>query len=203
MSKRSYNQNCVLARAGDVIGERWTLLLLRDLMVAPRRYGELLDSLKGIGTNLLAARLKELSGAGIVTRGEDAEGVTRYALTDSGRALEPTLLALIRWSMVHGPENRPGDHHLEDWDLLALKALFQPEAAGELSVVVQFETTGFQGWVRINQGEMEIGLGVEANRDVVIGGTVGDLFLGKKAPHELVTGGKAARLRPFMSVFSA
>jgi DNA-binding HxlR family transcriptional regulator len=54
MSKRSYQQNCALARAGDVIGERWSLLLVRDLLVAPRRFNELLASLKGMGTNLLA-----------------------------------------------------------------------------------------------------------------------------------------------------
>ena len=116
MKKRSYQQNCALARANDIIGERWTLLLLRDLLVFPRRFNELLASAKGMGSNLLAARLKHLEAAGIVERARDAGGLQRYAITDRGRALEPAILALIRWGLNYGPANQADDHHHADDD---------------------------------------------------------------------------------------
>jgi DNA-binding HxlR family transcriptional regulator len=122
MSKRSYKQNCALARANDVIGERWTLLLVRDLLISPHRFNQLLASQKGMGTNLLASRLKDLETANIVERRAGEGGARLYVLTERGRALEPAVLALIRWGLTHGPENRPGDHHHDEWDLLALKA---------------------------------------------------------------------------------
>ena len=68
MSKRRYGQYCSLARALDVVGERWTLLIIRELLNGPRRYQEMLDNLPGIGTNLLAARLRDLGDAGIVRK---------------------------------------------------------------------------------------------------------------------------------------
>ena len=114
MSKRSYKQNCALARANDVIGERWTLLLVRDLLISPRRFNQLHASQKGMGTNLLASRLKDLEMANVVERRAGEGGARLYALTERGRALEPAVLALIRWGLTHGPENRPGDHHHDD-----------------------------------------------------------------------------------------
>ena len=68
MTKRSYGQYCAVARGLDLIGDRWTLLIARDLLLGPKRYKDLLDGLPGIGTNLLAARLRELAGAGLVER---------------------------------------------------------------------------------------------------------------------------------------
>ncbi|MFQ6006768.1 MAG: winged helix-turn-helix transcriptional regulator, partial [Woeseia sp.] len=82
MAKRSYRQNCSLARAADIIGERWTLLLLRDLLVGPRRFGELSRSQKGMGSNLLATRLRELEAASILQRQEADKGSPYYALTE-------------------------------------------------------------------------------------------------------------------------
>ena len=87
--KRSYKQNCALAHAMDVVGERWTLLIVRELLVGPRRYGELLNNLSGIGTNLLADRLKELEAAELIAK----EG-SRYLLTENGAA------ARVRGSMT-------------------------------------------------------------------------------------------------------
>lgn len=202
MGRRSYNQNCVLARAGDVIGERWTILLVRDLLIAPRRFGALLASLKGIGTNLLSLRLKDLEAAGIIERGTDEDGAGNYALTDRGRALEPSVLALIRWSMIHGPENQPGDLHRPDWDLLALKALFQPDLADDLTVCVQFRAQDFEGWVRIEDRQMNIGIGADVDADVTVNGTIADLFLGSENRQELLINGKRASLQRFVSAFA-
>lgn len=200
MSKRSYGQNCALARANDVIGERWTLLLIRDLLVAPRRFKELLASLEGIGSNLLAKRLRDLEAAGILER--KGNGARVYALSGRGRALEPAVLALIRWGLLHGPENQPGDHHKDDWDLLALKSAFRPKRAKKLGLVVQFDADDLQGWVRIADRRMTIGLGTRADADITINGTVGDLFLTDDDPVKLLAAGDPVDLDRFMATFA-
>jgi len=202
MAKRSYRQNCALARSIDVIGERWTLLLVRDLLVGPRRFRDLARSLKGMGTNLLSDRLKELESAGLVERRNVEGGAHGYALTASGLALEPAILALVRWGLVYGPENQPGDHHQDDWDLVALKALFQPQRAGDLSTSVQFSSDELQGWMRIEAGAVSIGLGQRESPDLVIGGTIAELFTGDAAAESLLAAGDPNDLQQFMKAFA-
>jgi DNA-binding HxlR family transcriptional regulator len=96
---RSYAQLCGIATALDVIGDRWTPLVVRDLMLGPLRFGDLAAGLPGIGTNTLAARLKQLETSGVVQRRllPLPDGGTVYELTSYGRELEPILLALGRW----------------------------------------------------------------------------------------------------------
>jgi len=98
-SPRSYNQLCGIAAALDVIGDRWTTLVLRDLLLGPLRFGDLADGLPGIGTNTLAVRLRHLEDAGVVQRTllQLPDRGTAYELTDYGRELEPVLMALGRW----------------------------------------------------------------------------------------------------------
>jgi DNA-binding HxlR family transcriptional regulator len=97
--KRRYRERSGLAAALDVIGERWTLLIVRELLHAPRRYGELLEALPGIGTNLLANRLRDLEAAGVVGRvlAPSPQSAVVYELTDRGRALKPAIDALQAW----------------------------------------------------------------------------------------------------------
>jgi DNA-binding HxlR family transcriptional regulator len=96
---RSYAQLCGIATALDVIGDRWTPLIVRDLLLGPLRFGDLADGLAGIGTNTLTERLKGLEAAGVIARRLLAlpERGTVYELTDYGRELEPILMALGRW----------------------------------------------------------------------------------------------------------
>jgi DNA-binding HxlR family transcriptional regulator len=202
MSKRSYRQNCALARANDVIGERWTLLLVRDLLISPLRFNQLLASQKGMGTNLLASRLKNLETTNVVERREGEGGARLYTLTEGGRALEPAVLALVRWGLTHGPENRPGDHHHDDWDLLALKAMFQPDRARGLTVCVQFDAPELEGWARIEDGEMCIGIGKAGDADVVINGTITDLFVDAENRLDLLAKGEPSSLKRFMHAFT-
>jgi len=96
---RTYNQECVLAYAFDLLGERWTFLIVRELFLGPRRFGDLHASLPGIGTNLLSKRLKELEEAGLVTA--TGEQRASYRLTDTGEELRPTLRALMLWSIKY------------------------------------------------------------------------------------------------------
>src|SRR3954471_12257937 len=94
MDRRSYNQFCGLARALDIVGERWTMLVVRNLLLGPQRYSELMRGLPGITTNLLAKRLREMEDLGLIERVPDAEA---YRLTPRGAALEPAVHALGRW----------------------------------------------------------------------------------------------------------
>jgi DNA-binding HxlR family transcriptional regulator len=96
---RSYGQLCGIATAFDVIGDRWAGLVVRDLLFGPLRFGELVDGLPGIGTNTLAARLKDLEGSGVVRRQllPLPDRGTVYELTPYGRELEPILMGLGRW----------------------------------------------------------------------------------------------------------
>jgi DNA-binding HxlR family transcriptional regulator len=101
---KTYGQRCSLARALDLVGERWTLLVVRELLLGPRRYTDLLDGLPGVGTNILAARLADLQDAQLVTKTTlpRPTAVTVYELTDAGRALAPSIRALSEWGDEHG-----------------------------------------------------------------------------------------------------
>jgi DNA-binding HxlR family transcriptional regulator len=101
---KTYGQRCPLARALDLIGERWTFLVVRELLLGPRRYTDLLDGLPGVGTNILAARLATLQTAQLVTKRTlpAPTAVTVYELTGAGRALRPTVRALSEWGEQHG-----------------------------------------------------------------------------------------------------
>ena len=97
MTQRSYHQYCGLARALDQVGDRWAMLIVRNLLLGPQRYGQLLQGLPGIASNLLSSRLRALGECGVVVREGD-----RYALGPRGRELEGALGALATWGGV-GP----------------------------------------------------------------------------------------------------
>src|SRR3954451_13536536 len=99
MTERSYGQFCGLARALDLVGERWALLLIRDLLVSPKRFTDLRRGLPKIPSNILSDRLKELEEAGGVERRivPRPSGAVVYQLTEYGNELEDTVLALGRW----------------------------------------------------------------------------------------------------------
>src|SRR5258706_6605219 len=117
---KRYGQACAIARALDVVGERWSLLLVRELTLGPRRYRDLAAGLPGIPSNVLAARLKDLQAAGVITRRTlpAPADVTVYELTDAGRALQPALSELLDWGLRYGPEPSPGDEVQPGWALL-------------------------------------------------------------------------------------
>ncbi|GHH33347.1 winged helix-turn-helix transcriptional regulator [Lentzea cavernae] len=135
MKRRDFGQYCGLARALELVGERWALLIVRNLIVRPRRYTELQTSLAGIPTNVLATRLKELEQAGIVERQvapAPARGVV-YTLTEVGRSLEPALLSLARWGATQLGEPQRGDVVTPEGLVLNLRAVFQPDQAAGLT----------------------------------------------------------------------
>ena len=128
MPKRSYGQYCALARAFDVIGERWTPLLLRELAMGPRRYADLVEGLPGIGTSLLAQRLKELEAEGLVRKRFLSPPAARwvYDLSEEGRDLAQALVPLARWGAKRmGPRGKGEAFRLE-WFLLFLRSAADP-----------------------------------------------------------------------------
>lgn len=157
MKVRNYRQNCALARASDLLGERWTLLIVRDLLVSPRRYSELEKRLKGMGANLLARRLKDMVAAGLIKTGGAR---APYQLTETGRSLEPMVLEMIKWSLRWFPASAdPNNLHFPDWDLLALKALFVPTIDLNSPVLAQFRYEEWSAWVRVTSDQYSHGLG--------------------------------------------
>ncbi|EWM18692.1 helix-turn-helix domain-containing protein [Kutzneria sp. 744] len=131
MKRRQFGQHCGLARALELVGERWALLIVRDLLVRPRRYTDLQHALPGRPTNVLSARLKELERAGIVER-QIAPAPQRgvlYTLTDTGRELEPAILALGRWGAAQLGKPRPGDTVTAESLTMTLRTVFDAEAA--------------------------------------------------------------------------
>jgi len=133
---RSYGQFCALARALDLVGDRWTLLVVRELLVADASYGELQHGLPGIATNLLADRLRQLEAHGLVWR-EATGKATRYGLTPRGKGLAEVVHALIRWGapeMSRGPD---GDISRAEWLVVALSALVErAQDGGRLGFLV-------------------------------------------------------------------
>lgn len=117
---RTYNQDCILAHALDLLGERWTLLILRELFLGPQRFGDLQAGLPGIGANLLSKRLKELEEAGLVTTSASGDKRGRYRLTPMGEALRPSVRSLMKWSILfflERPESSPARECIYSDDL--------------------------------------------------------------------------------------
>src|SRR5687767_11072460 len=132
MARRSYDQYCGLARALDVVGERWTLLVVRNLLLGPQRYSELLRGLPGITTNLLAKRLREMEEHGLVerVRPSASDAGNSYRLTPLGAALEPAVHALGRWGWHRMAHARRGDHRSLEWLLVALRRRYRGDRGG-------------------------------------------------------------------------
>ena len=121
---KRYGQQCPLARALDVVGERWSMLIVRELILGPRRYRDLQDGLPGIPTNLLAARLKDLQANGIISKRSlpPPTAVTVYELTEAGHALRPAMTELRAWGRRHAPPPAQTDVLQPAWALLSASA---------------------------------------------------------------------------------
>jgi DNA-binding HxlR family transcriptional regulator len=132
--KRSYGDPCGIARALDVVGERWALLIVRELLLGPKRFTDLRAGLPHVGPDVLAQRLRELEHAGLVQRAKlpPPAAARVYELTERGRGLEPVVLALGRWGSQAPLPAQPGELGV-DALVLALKTLFDPARADGLT----------------------------------------------------------------------
>jgi len=170
-TRRSYAQFCGVSRALDVLGERWTLLIVRELILGPLRFKDLAEGLPGIGTNLLADRLRHLEASGVVVRRTlpPPAGSTVYELTGLGRELEPIVFALGRWGRkLLEPE--PGRQHFRArWMLFALRANFAADPARGVHETYEVHV-GDEVVVhaRVDDGTVEVGEGPAEAPDLVV-----------------------------------
>jgi DNA-binding HxlR family transcriptional regulator len=136
MTNHHYPQFCALARAAELIGERWTLLIIRELLLGPKRFGDLLDHLDGMSPTLLTARLNALVDNNIVRRIAAPRPVNAqlYELTEIGREIQPAIRELIRWGGRFLFPPVPGDTFQPDWVLLALDAIAKRTPVPEISI---------------------------------------------------------------------
>lgn len=148
MAARSYGQYCGVTRAVELVGERWALLIIRDLLVGPRRYTDLKQGLPRIPTNILSTRLKELQEGGVVRRAPLARCGLVYELTPYGRALEPVVLALGRWGFQTMGDPAEGDAVTADSLTMALRTAFRAERAHELDIELHVGEVALRARVR-------------------------------------------------------
>lgn len=187
---RSYDDPCGTARALDIIGERWALLIIRDLLFGPKRFGTLRAGLSGVSPNVLSQRLRELEDAGLVQRDHlpPPADVAVYALTDRGRALEPVLIELGRWGSA---ERIDSDRELGvDAFALALKTTFVGRNSADAIYALQISGEWFGLTVR--DGAVDIMRGRPVSSDAELSGAVGAMrsyAFGRESLDELRTTG--------------
>lgn len=170
MSHRSYNQYCGLAYALDIVGERWTILIIRELIAGPRRFTDLMAGLPSISTNLLSERLKSLEQQGILSRYTlpPPAGSTVYELAPLGQALERSLLELGKWGSQFVPPSAEGATLLNVGSYaLTLKTFFRPELAQDVDETYELHIDNEVLQVQIKAGEIDVRQGNSRKADVV------------------------------------
>jgi DNA-binding HxlR family transcriptional regulator len=158
MAKRSYHQYCGIATALDLLGERWTLLIIRDLLVGPKRFTDLLEGLPGIGTGLLSQRLRELEDAGVIEKATlpPPAASAVYQLTRDGEGLRPAMFSLLRWGSRRLGAPDPDERIDIESLALGLAARFDPDAVGGVEGYYQFVVDGRPFQLRIADRHIEI-----------------------------------------------
>jgi len=148
MAARSYGQYCGVTSAVELIGERWAMLIVRDLLVGPRRYTDLKNGLPRIPTNILSTRLKELQEGGVVRRVPLKNCGLVYELTAYGQALEPIMLAIGRWGFQSMGDPQEGDVVTPDSLTMALRTAFRPEQAVDVDYELHVGDVALRARVR-------------------------------------------------------
>ena len=167
-AKRTYGDRCGVARALDTVGERWALLVVRELLLGPKRFTDLRAGLPHVGPDVLAQRLRELEGAGIVRRGTLAPPAASkvYELTERGAELEPVVLALGRWGSV-APFPPSADAQIGvDAFVIALKTLFVPDGAGDALFELRLGDQSFR--LAVADGRLDAARGSADGADATI-----------------------------------
>lgn len=164
--RRSYADPCGIARALDVVGERWALLVVRELMLGPRRFGQLRDGLPDLSPNVLAQRLRDLEADGLVRKVllDPPASVPVYELTERGRAVEPILVELGRWGSATA--RIPGREMSRASMLFALRTMHDQSVTG--TVTYGLELDGEQFSLAIDDGRIDIARGRPADPDARI-----------------------------------
>jgi DNA-binding HxlR family transcriptional regulator len=180
----TYQQFCAVAAALDVVGDRWTLLVVRELLAGPRRYGELILGLPGVATNLLADRLRRLEAAGLVGQEPGADARTRvYRLTERGAELDGVVGALARFGLGLLPDEVDGLAFRADWLATAIRFLLRPGAL-DADLVVRFDVRGSDGpqFLQLRLGSTGATVDLDGAPDVVLAGDPAALVTALRDP---------------------
>jgi DNA-binding HxlR family transcriptional regulator len=201
---RSYGQFCGLANALDLVGDRWALLVVRELALGPRRFTDLLGGLPGVSTNVLATRLRELERGGVIRRTvlDPPAASSVYELTEYGRELEPAMLALGRWgAKTLGPRGNRAIR--SNWLVLALKAFFHAGAVTSPRVY-EVRLPGMRATLDVSPEQIEVRAAPSGQPDLVIEadveGLIALLAVGA-ADGVTVVAGEDSELARFVDVF--
>jgi DNA-binding HxlR family transcriptional regulator len=166
---RSYGDMCSIARALDVIGERWALLVVRELILGPKRFTDLRAGLPGLSPDVLSQRLRELEANGLLARRRlgPPVGSQVYELTGRGRELEPVILALGRWGSAARFPSPPREIGADSM-VLGLKTVFDGERAGELEAEIELRLREHTFTVRVGGGAIDAARGAAADPDAAL-----------------------------------
>jgi DNA-binding HxlR family transcriptional regulator/putative sterol carrier protein len=158
MPERRYQQYCVLARALDVAGDRWTLLIVRELTPGPRRFTDLIDGLPGISRKLLTERLRALEGHGLIARQELPPPAARqvYELTADGRDLARAMFPLFAWGARRLGDRKPTETFQARWSAVGMTALANREAAKGVSETYQYLVGRWAFYFTIDDGSIQL-----------------------------------------------
>lgn len=191
MSNR-YPQSCALARAAEVLGERWTLLIVRELLLGPKRFTDIKERLGGVSTSVLTERLTRLEGSGVVRRSvlPPPAASAVYELTASGRALQPAVYALIRWGARYLLPFRPGERMEPDWLRLVLSAYAREKRSPARRYEIHVRAGGTEAVIHVAGGAK--------GTTVAEAGASSDVRLSIEA--EDLLGLMAGRIRPLDAV---
>jgi len=196
LAAREYGQYCGVTRALELVGERWAMLIVRDLLVGPRRYGELAAGLPRIPSNILAARLKELQEAGIIRRAPRSRIIV-YELTPYGRELEPVVLALGAWGFKAMGDPRDDQVITPDSMTMALRTAFRADVAAALPATAYAAHLGpAELLIRVDGTRLQVSRGAgPADLDFAAGPGIRRLISGELAPERAIASGVVEVLR--------
>ena len=176
---RTYGEACAAAHALDLIGERWALLVVRELMLGPKRFTDLRAGIVHASPNVLAQRLRELEEAGVVRRRKlPPPAASRvYELTSWGRELEPVIMALGRWG-ARSPWHKTDIGMSVDSHVLAMRTMFDPDAAGDLEARIALRLCDDAFWAHVAGGELRAERGTVDQADATIAAADPGVLLG-------------------------
>ena len=170
---RTYGQYCSVAKALDVVGDRWTLLIIRELLLqGPCRYTDLKSGLPGIATNLLTGRLRDLEGAGLIRREEAAPPVATalFHLTSAGAELEPVLTVLGGWGIRYMTQPGDGDEFRSHWFAFPVSLFLHDRDPAGPPLTIELRTTGRPAVIEVSGGTVRTRAGRAPAPDLVLQG---------------------------------
>ncbi|MEX1141582.1 MAG: winged helix-turn-helix transcriptional regulator [Thermoleophilaceae bacterium] len=192
-TKRTYSDACGIPRALDRVGERWALMIVRELILGPKRFTDVRAALPGLSPDVLSQRLRDLEQSGIVERATLPPPAAShvYELTDWGRELESVLLALGRWG-ARAPAPPEGCGMSFDAHILSMKTLFDPELAGDFETSIDLRLCDQRFHAAVADGTLEIVRGEAPGADATVttdAGTLIDVIHGRLDLDEALRGG--------------